>query len=53
MCSYYTGTYLFCKAPGRDENKLRELLNLKEKENEQEATHIEDTQGLVPKFENP
>jgi hypothetical protein len=29
----------------RDEDKLREeLLKLKEKENEQEATHIEDTQ---------
>jgi hypothetical protein len=31
----------------RDEGKLRELLKLKEKENEQEATHIEDTQRLV------
>jgi hypothetical protein len=31
----------------RNEGKLRELLKLKEKENEQEATHIEDTQRLV------
>jgi hypothetical protein len=28
------------------EMKVRELLKLKEKENEQEATHIEDTQRL-------
>jgi hypothetical protein len=28
----------------RDEGKLRELLKLKEKENEQEAKYIEDTQ---------
>lgn len=34
------------KAP-RDEDKLREFLKLKEKQNEQEATHIEDTQRLV------
>jgi len=31
----------------RDEGKLRGLLKLKEKENEQEATHIEDAQRLV------
>lgn len=30
----------------RDADKLRELLKLQEKENEQ-ATHIEDTQRLV------
>lgn len=30
----------------RDEGKLWELLKLKEKENEQEATHIKDTQRL-------
>ena len=30
----------------RDEDKLRELLNLKDKENER-ATHVEDTQRLV------
>jgi hypothetical protein len=35
----------------RDEEKLRELLKLKEKENEQEATHIEDTQRLVTEIE--
>ena len=35
----------------RDEDKLRELLKLKEKENEQEATHIEDTQRLVTEIE--
>jgi hypothetical protein len=35
----------------RDEGKLRELLKLKEKENEQEATHIEDTQRLVTEIE--
>jgi hypothetical protein len=28
----------------RNEDKLRELLKLKEKENEKEGTHIEDTQ---------
>lgn len=28
----------------RDEDKLRELLRLKERENEQEAIHIEDAQ---------
>jgi hypothetical protein len=35
----------------RDEGKLRELLKLKEKQNEQEATHIEDTQRLVTEIE--
>jgi hypothetical protein len=35
------------KCSKRCEGKLRELLKLKEKENEQEATHIEDTQRLV------
>jgi hypothetical protein len=35
----------------RDEAKLRELLKLKEKEKEQEATHIEDTQRLVTEIE--
>jgi methyl coenzyme M reductase beta subunit len=34
----------------RDEGKLRELLKLKEKENEK-ATHIEDTQRLVTEIE--
>jgi methyl coenzyme M reductase beta subunit len=34
----------------RDEDKLRELLKLKEKQNE-EATHIEDTQRLVTEIE--
>ena len=34
----------------RDEGKLRELLELKEKENE-ETTHIEDTQRLVTEIE--
>lgn len=34
----------------RDEHKLRELLKLKEKQNEQ-ATHIEDTQRLVTEIE--
>jgi hypothetical protein len=34
----------------RDEGKLRELLKLKEKENE-ETTHIEDTQRLVTEIE--
>jgi tRNA A37 N6-isopentenylltransferase MiaA len=34
----------------RDEDKLRELLKLKEKENEK-ATHIEDTQRLVREIE--
>jgi hypothetical protein len=34
----------------RDEGKLRELLKLKEKENE-ETTHIEDTQRLVREIE--
>ena len=34
----------------RDEAKLRELLKLKERENEQ-ATHIEDTQRLVIEIE--
>jgi hypothetical protein len=34
----------------RDEDKLRELLKLKEKEN-QRATHIEDTQRLVTEIE--
>jgi hypothetical protein len=34
----------------RDEAKLRELLKFKEKENEQ-ATHIEDTQRLVTEIE--
>jgi hypothetical protein len=34
----------------RDEDKLRELLKLKEKENE-ETTHIEDTQRLVTEIE--
>ena len=38
------------KAP-RDEDKLRELLKLKEKQNEQEATHSEDTQRLVTEIE--
>jgi hypothetical protein len=35
----------------RDEGNLRELLRLKEKENEQEATHIEDTQRLITEIE--
>ncbi len=36
----------------RDEGKLREeLLKLREKENVQEATHIEDTQRLVTEIE--
>jgi hypothetical protein len=35
----------------RDEDKFRELLKLKEKQNEQEATHIEDTQRLVTEIE--
>jgi hypothetical protein len=35
----------------RDEDKLRELLKLKEKQNEQEATHIEETQKLVTEIE--
>jgi hypothetical protein len=35
----------------RDEDNLRQLLKLKEKENEQEATHIEDTQRLVTEIE--
>jgi hypothetical protein len=35
----------------RDEGKLRELLKLKEKQNEQGATHIEDTQRLVTVIE--
>jgi hypothetical protein len=35
----------------RDEEKLRELLRLKERENEEEATHIEDTQRLVTEIE--
>src|SRR5215208_2238811 len=34
----------------RDEDKLRELLKLKEKQNEQ-AIHIEDTQRLVTEIE--
>ncbi|HEU4443777.1 MAG TPA: hypothetical protein VFR94_03780 [Nitrososphaeraceae archaeon] len=34
----------------RDEDKLRKLLKSKEKENEQ-ATHIEDTQRLVTEIE--
>jgi hypothetical protein len=34
----------------RDEDKLRELLKLKERQNEQ-ATHIEDTQRLVTEIE--
>jgi hypothetical protein len=34
----------------RDEDRLRELLKLKEKENEK-ATHIEDTQRLVTEIE--
>jgi hypothetical protein len=34
----------------RDEDKLRELLKLKEKENEK-AIHIEDTQRLVTEIE--
>jgi hypothetical protein len=34
----------------RDADKLQELLKLKEKENE-EATHIEDTQRLVTEIE--
>jgi hypothetical protein len=34
------------KCSKRDEDKLRELLKLKERENEQ-ATHIEETQRLV------
>jgi hypothetical protein len=34
----------------RDEGKLRELLKLKEKQNEQ-AIHIEDTQRLVTEIE--
>jgi hypothetical protein len=33
----------------RDEDKLRELLKLKEKENEK-ATHIEDTKGWLQKL---
>jgi hypothetical protein len=52
--SFFYLTYLkHCKtlqnAP-RDEGKLREFLKLKEKENEQ-ATHIEDTQRLVTEIE--
>jgi hypothetical protein len=39
------------KCSKRCEGKLRELLKLKEKENEQEATHIEDTQRLVTEIE--
>ena len=35
----------------RDEHTLRQLLKLKEKENKQEATHIEDTQWLVTEIE--
>ena len=36
----------------RDEGELRELLKLKERQNEQEATHIEeDTQRLVTEIE--
>jgi hypothetical protein len=35
----------------RDEGKLRELLKLKEKENDEEATQIEDTQRLVTEIE--
>jgi hypothetical protein len=35
----------------RDEDKLRELLKLKERQDEQEATHIEDTQTLVTEVE--
>jgi hypothetical protein len=35
----------------RDEDKLRRLLKLKERQNEQEATHIEDTQRLVTEIE--
>jgi hypothetical protein len=31
----------------RDEGKLKDLLKLKEKQNEEEATQIEDTQRLV------
>jgi hypothetical protein len=34
----------------RDPDKLRQLLKLKEKENEQ-TTHIEDTQRLVTEIE--
>ena len=34
-------------APRDEGKKLRELLKLKEKQNEEEATHIEDTQRLV------
>ncbi len=34
----------------RDEGKLRELLKLKENENEK-ATHVEDTQRLVTEIE--
>ena len=34
----------------RDEDKLRELLKLKEKQNDK-ATHIEDTQRLVTEIE--
>ena len=39
-----------CKIAPRYEEKLRELLKLKEKQNE-EATHIEDTQRLVTEIE--
>ncbi len=35
----------------RDADKLRRLLKLKEKQNEQEAAHIEDTQRLVTEIE--
>ena len=35
----------------RDEDKLRRLLKLKERQNEQEATHIEYTQRLVTEIE--
>jgi hypothetical protein len=35
----------------RDEDKLRELLKLKERQNKQEATHIEYTQRLVTEIE--
>jgi hypothetical protein len=38
------------KAP-RDEGKLREFLKLKERHNEEEATHIKDIQRLVTEIE--
>ena len=35
----------------RDADKLRRLLDVKQRQNEQEATHIEDTQRLVTEIE--